>query len=276
MTEGLFLLAFALSWYGLTRASRRWPWLGIALGGLFGLLAAAGAWMIFNAPQSEGSPAGTIAVALGLAVAAVAGGLAIWFGSLGLQGVLRPAPYVSPEDELPPSITSEYTPFTAIVVIGIGAMLITVSAWWLFAGGKKPDGASTRPVGVARAHVSPQEARPQNLSAWKSRYEECADHLRLLDRPEQLLPCADDLVAYWDPSGSFEGMPPADQYAGVMGELYVAHARSTGDYLRGRSGVRTTLARVRDRFPGDAAAIQRLEGLLATMEEALRSQPPPR
>lgn len=246
----------------LWRVLLRLPLLMVAIGvGLLALAVILVGEFSVGSMRTEGSPAGTIMFVLYGSVVAGAVAVGTYFATYGLT-----------------LLTVDTGLHVALRVIACFAAvsLFTTIAMVQY---RKHVTAKSGAVGTAdraagragyeapASGMTPFEPHPRGPGAARDaaarmRYDECVAFVRVSHRPETLKGCADELVAGWDESHAakrrFANMPDGAQFAGSIGDMYVAYAEATGDVSGARSGVRGLQQRVLARAPQEAGALERL------------------
>lgn len=203
--------------------------------------------------SSDGSPAGTIwfvlVVSFGL-MAAVAG------TSLAMTGMMR---LLRGVDSIAARFLASLVSVVALVFIG-------------FVGYRASQAPRAPKADSPQAQVREPTARGAGgprQAAERQRYDECVAYMRESYRRETLKACADELVAAWDASHGdnkrFANMPDDGSFAGSIGALYASYAEATSDRSGALAGIRALRERTQARYPGNVAALERLDGLAAEL-----------
>ena len=203
--------------------------------------------------QSEGSPAATIWFVLVLSLAGVAAIAGTSFAMTGMMRLLR-------------GIDSVVLRFVAS--LGLVALLLFIGfsgyrAW------KAPRQKTPEAPRVENTEPHRGGKAGARQAAERQRYDECVAYMRESYRRETLKACADGLVAAWDASHAakvrFANMPDDGAFAASIGALYASYAEATNDRQGALEGIQAVRERTQARFPGDRAALDRLDGLLADL-----------
>ena len=203
--------------------------------------------------SSDGSPAGTIWFVLVASLGMVA---AIGGASLAMTGMMR---LLRGVDSIVARFLASLLSVAALVFIGLIGYRVSKAPR-----APKADAPQAQPrEPTHRGAGGPRQA------AERQRYDECVAYMRESYRRETLKACADELVAAWDSSHGdnkrFANMPDDGSFAGSIGALYASYAEATSDRSGALAGIRGLRERTQARYPGNTAALERLDGLAAEL-----------